>query len=823
MLASSDVLAWLLLGYRGATVIFQRCRVVCREKKAMKQLHVTSPHRRIAWPARHTSSWVWKPTGIVACRATSAGASTLALWAMLAACSAEKSTDDRLQNPSVSTTTVAGIADEVLSEDAPPDFGIEATAGHVAEAPAELAAAPAGIPNIVVIIADDLPRGMFGFEGNALIDTPHLDALKKGGVYFDNFYLPIGQCAPSRAILWTGLFPTQSGVETNGQLFKNPNVPVLPLALHDNGYRTGFFGKCHIGTSDPRDLDVRWKFDSIFHSDGGAKAPVGFEVNLWDPLIYQIVNISGAAPGVHFTKLITDKAIEFIQRESAANRPFFVWLAHRAPHPVTLADTGPDGEWSNAPPDQIYNRDAMPPVLTAAKANDTLEGKPPQQASSPSRWFYGEVMTRPGGIKEQIRRAFEQVRYLDTQVGRLTDELQRLGLRENTLVVVLSDNGAFFGERGLAGKGPFNYDEITRVPLVMNWPARFPAGVTKHALIQSTDLSATLLEAATLAKLPGSMSSSFLPLADGSKADDSHRASIFFQYHSQKDVVSQVRGVLKNGFKLSHYLYSHYFAYAPEGGAPMDELVPLVDHSAATFELYDLKNDPNELHNLLPYVDMQPSALWLSSRDAVERKRLNDLLRTMAEHQTNTGDGTGLRLDRLAVKRLDSTRAAISWRSVKTSSGADVQASAEVVFRAKDCGSCQAYEVDLKHSQVDHNVTLTALSANTAYEALIYSISDTSNGGFARYIIPAAPGQSGYAGQGNPRLSYVWNSYETVVKEQSGPVAQAVARCLIISQKGYVFADYQGLNKVCVDDCRTRWSKNPSRTCSWDGKVFQQP
>ncbi len=115
---------------------------------------------------------------------------------------------------------------------------------------------------------------MLGIEGNAVLKTPNIDALKTKGVHFDNFYLPIGQCAPSRTVLWTALYPTRSGVRSNGNRFSTSKTMVLPHWLHRRGYRTGFFGKCHIGTANPGSMDVDWHFDAIFHTEGeSAKVP----------------------------------------------------------------------------------------------------------------------------------------------------------------------------------------------------------------------------------------------------------------------------------------------------------------------------------------------------------------------------------------------------------------------------------------------------------------------------------------------------------------------------------------------------------------------
>ncbi|MFC1611561.1 sulfatase-like hydrolase/transferase [Myxococcota bacterium] len=723
-----------------------------------------------------------------------------------------------------SRASVADIADEILREDHGPNWDLEASEDHFDDesSPVTMAAAPGGAPNIVVIIADDLPRGLLGFEGNNRIDTPHLDALKNSGVYFDRFYLPIGQCGPSRTILWTGLHPTANGVETNNAPLRNRNTPVLPKALKENGYRTGFFGKCHIGTPRPTDLQHLWRFDTIFHTRGVSKTHAGDKykhMNLWDPVIYQIRNSTGAEPGMHYTELITKKATEFMEREHDAGRRFFVWLAHRAPHIQTTMSTDANGGWYNGPPNQRYRVGQMPIAIIPEKAGDTLVNKPPQQANSPSRYAFEKRLSRePKGFKEHIRRMFEQTRFMDEQVGVLMAKLRELGELDNTLVVFVSDNGTFMGNRRFAGKGPFNYDDVTRVPLVMSWPGHLPAGKTRKALIQSTDVSATLLAAAKLPRLPGSRSSSFWPVAMGEKPDR-HRKSVFFQYLSQAYAVSRVRGVLKDGYKLSHYLGSRYFAYVPEN---RNSSVPLIYHSPQTYELYNMSDDPHELTNLLPYRDKQPGALLEQLRNKPARRPiLNNLLRTMAEQQLATEDDMGLRLENVRVRRRNGTTAVLQWRSALRRNGRPAAATSEVVFRQKNCAQCTVYEYDFKDYETDHDVVITNLEPGREYEALAISITMTANGGFARYIIPATVGANGYPGAGNPRLSYIWNSYNEVVVAFSPPPADKSARCLIRTGGGSTIADYQDIRKACVDDCRLLYPQRPHRSCSWNGVVFE--
>ncbi len=720
-----------------------------------------------------------------------------------------------------SQQSFANIVDEGMNEDELTSYSPQAIRDYIqakGSGPTDLTSnAAAGAPNIVVFVADDLPRGLLGFEANpaASVKTPNIDALREGGVAFSRFYLPIGQCAPSHSVLWTGLFPTQSGVQTNGHVFTDQSTEVLPKRLRDHGYRTGFFGKCHIGTENPGTLDADWEFDAIFHTEGGSALQPD-TIDMYNSRTVHRKNVSQAVPGVHFTKSITDKAIEFV---AATEEPFFAWIAHRAPHHHSLKITGPNGQWRNAPPGAPrYRVEDMPNVLSPEKANDRLAHKPPQQKNSPSSAFKRRLEAEPGGMREYIRRAHEQMDFLDQQVGRFLGELERLGKLENTLVVFLSDNGTFLGERSFAGKGPFNYDEITRVPLVMSWPAKIPANQTRRALVQSTDLAATLLAAAGVSKIPGSISSSFLDVARGTKKDE-HRRSVFFQYHSQKNVVSRVRGVLKNGLKFSHYDGGNYFSET----AGTDALVvPLVPYNSSGYELYNLEDDPNELVNLLPYRGRERSALWTALSNSDHRDVINDLLRTMADFQTVTRDDLGLELADIQVDRRGQKTAEIRWKSVRRAHKSKASASTEVVYTRNGCHDCPIYEIDHKINNETHRVVLTNLVEGAEYQALLFSIGGSGNGGMARVLIPATPSAGG-PGVGHPRLSYIWKDHTTVVLERSGPFPWPRDHCVITSQTGRTLTEYRTERGICLDECRLRQDTNPGRLCSWGSEIFRKP
>lgn len=303
-------------------------------------------------------------------------------------------------------------------------------------------------PNILFILTDDLGWGDLSCYGNQRLKTPNLDRLARQGTLFTQFYVNGPVCSPSRAAFMTGQFPARHRVhghfatpEENRRRgmpnFLDPSVPTLPRLLKKAGYRTAHFGKWHLG------------------SGPGAPLPDAYGID-----VHKTVNSNDTqwaearAPGfrARSTRLIVDAALEFIKQD--LNRPFYLNLWTLLPH---------------------------------APLDPTKEQLEPFMKLSPQ--------TESGHLgAHQIY--FASLRDLDTQLGRLIDELDSLGLRENTLILFSSDNGpedihvrnashSAFGSPGpFRGRKRSLYEGGIRVPFIARWPARIPAGrVETHPVL----------------------------------------------------------------------------------------------------------------------------------------------------------------------------------------------------------------------------------------------------------------------------------------------------------------------------------------------------
>jgi arylsulfatase A-like enzyme len=336
-------------------------------------------------------------------------------------------------------------------------------------------------PNVVIIVSDDQGYGDLSCMGATDFRTPRLDALAASGVRFTGFYANSPVCSPTRASLLTGRYPGNAGVRnilTGHRATPGlpPNVPSLATALKERGYSTGLVGKWHLGLaagSRPSDHG----FDESFGLLGGAHDY--FSHLAWPGQHRQIVvnGKKGIAGGIHdlwendkevwlegqySTELFGERSVRFIREAAARREPFFLYLGFNAPHnpmhaPIKYKERFPDLPW---------DRQIMAAMISA----------------------------------------------VDDQVGCVVDELERQGVRENTIVFFMSDNGPsrqsrnwldgridpyYGGSTGKLKGHKFSlFEGGIRVPAMMSWPARVPAGQVTDEVGVGMDIFPTVLAAA---------------------------------------------------------------------------------------------------------------------------------------------------------------------------------------------------------------------------------------------------------------------------------------------------------------------------------------
>lgn len=304
-------------------------------------------------------------------------------------------------------------------------------------------------PNIIQIVADDMGIGDLSAFNNYASDTHRLDRLLDEGVYCERSYSSSAVCMPARATLMTGLYPQRVGTVDYAHHrpydFMDPTVPTIADHLRVNGYATGCIGKWHLG-SGPLDPHNRGFAETlVFH--GGL-------MDYWGWSLLRNGRFHVPADGRYLTDVFSDEAVGFVRRHR--DEPFFLHLAYSCPHS----------------PYQAHEADV-------------------RDFREMGRW------------NETVSTLYGMIRAMDRGIGRLLDELDRLGLAEDTLVMFVSDNGPVQDARlqrvnqRLRGGKTLIWEGGIRVPAIYRWPAGgVGGGRTVETAVHFTDVFPTLLEAA---------------------------------------------------------------------------------------------------------------------------------------------------------------------------------------------------------------------------------------------------------------------------------------------------------------------------------------
>lgn len=401
----------------------------------------------------------------------------------------------------------------------------------------------ASAPNVVFILTDDQGIWAAGCYGNPEIRTPNLDRLAAEGMRFERFFVATPVCSPSRATLLTGRIPSQHGVH---DWIREGNVgPAAArylegevcytdvLAAH--GWTCALSGKWHLGASQlPQHGFSHW----YVHQSGGGPYNDA-------PMIRDGVLID--QPG-YITDAITDDALATLDAYARANRPFYLSVHYTAPH----------SPWTGHPQHIVDSYDATP--------FDSC----PQEPRHPWAVSLTDACL---GNREMLKGYFAAVTAMDVNVGRLLDRLEELGLREDTLVIFLSDNGFSCGHHGFWGKGngtePRNmYENSILVPFIASHPGRIPAGVVQPAMESAYDVMPTLLDYLGLPLPQGRdlVGQSFAPMLLGEPTDGRDSVVIYDEYGNTRMV------------RTEEWKYVQRHPNGPD-------------------ELWDLANDPDERDN----------------------------------------------------------------------------------------------------------------------------------------------------------------------------------------------------------------------------------
>jgi arylsulfatase A-like enzyme len=458
-------------------------------------------------------------------------------------------------------------------------------------------------PNILFIMSDDHAAHAISAYGPSsphpaspprpqLNVTPHIDRIAAGGMRLDNCLCTNSICTPSRASILTGTYSHVNGARTLSDKLDNRQT-TFPKLLQAAGYQTAVIGKWHLGHGDPYD-PAGFDYWNVLPGQGLYHNPEMIE--LGERKVF---------PG-YVTDVITDLSLDWLRRRDP-NRPFCLLVHHKAPHRPWEPDERHarlyDGVELPEPPtfDDDYRHRARAAAAARMRVDRDLTDRdtkgPPPEGLTPAalkRWKYQRY------IKDYLRC----VAAIDDNVGRLLDYLDQEALAENTVVIYTSDQGFFLGDHGWYDKR-FFYEESLRMPFLIRYPREIPPGTVDDHLVLNVDFAPLFLDYAGL-PVPAEMQGrSFRSLLRG-EAPAGWRTAMYYRYfmHLAHHNVYAHYGVRTSRYKLIYY-------YEREPDPP-------------EWELFDLEQDPYELHSVYHHPDYQEVVRDLKEQLRQLRMELGD-------------------------------------------------------------------------------------------------------------------------------------------------------------------------------------------------------
>lgn len=439
-------------------------------------------------------------------------------------------------------------------------------------------------PNVLLLLVDDL-KPSFGAYGEKWVHSPNLDRLAASGMRFDHAYCNQAVCAPSRNNLLIGSRSTSTGVYSLGYHIRKaiPDVVTLPQHFKNNGYHSAGIGKVfHIGhgnINDELSWSVPFQPDKVIDyvledsTDGELTREEAYFSN---QKLGQIKTLPrGAAwekadveDGAYADGRIATEGIRRLRNYHKSKTPFFLALGFTKPH---LPFCAPSKYWD------LYDRSQLP---TASFT------QPPEAAPKYAGKTLGELnqykpVPQTGPLSEEMARTlihgyYASLSYMDAQVGRVLNELERLQLQNDTIIVLWGDHGYHLGDHGSWTKHT-NYEQANRIPLVIVAPGKTRPGTSNQSPVETVDIYPTLCELAGLpaSKMPQPIDGdSLVPILEG-KADT---------------VSDHVYHCFPKSGKLGRAIRTQRYR--------MVEWKPFQSSKSVEYELYDYQTDPLETKNI---------------------------------------------------------------------------------------------------------------------------------------------------------------------------------------------------------------------------------
>lgn len=455
-------------------------------------------------------------------------------------------------------------------------------------------------PNIIYIMADDLTTQAISAYGDIYKDiapTPNIDKVAKEGMLFQDVLVTNSICGPSRASILTGNYSHVNGYYKNESGGKfDASQWTFPQEFQKNGYKTGLFGKWHLGTEPVG-------FDSFkYHNSAGQQG------HYWNPLYND--NGKNVKEKGYATNLSTDFALSWLDSVKINNNPFLLVLQYKAPHRPWQPDEQYEKLWDDIemPYPSTFNDNYKGREKTAGDTEMTMEYfsrrdmkmKRPdglKKGKETIKWdFYGAKkgeIVQPDNMTDEEGRKWRYQNYIkdylacvksvDDNIGRVLDYLKKNNLEENTVIVITSDQGFYLGDHGFFDKR-FIYEESLRMPFMVKYPKKIKSGSVNEDIITNIDFAPTLLELANIDTNQQMQGKSFVDILEG-KTPKNWQKAMYYHYYE---------------FPFWHHVQPHY------GIRTQKYTLAHFYYNIDVWELYDLEKDPKQMNNIIDDASYSP-------------------------------------------------------------------------------------------------------------------------------------------------------------------------------------------------------------------------
>ncbi|GIP33245.1 sulfatase [Paenibacillus sp. J2TS4] len=465
-------------------------------------------------------------------------------------------------------------------------------------------------PNILLITSDQQHWNTIGAFNKEIL-TPNLDRLVAEGTTFTRAYCPNPTCTPTRASIITGQYPSQHGAWTLGTKLLEDRHTVGEDFLNA-GYRTALIGKAHFQPlrgneeyssleSYPilQDLDYWRKFNGPFYGfdhvelarNHTNEAHVGQHYAIWmeekgcanwreyflPPTGTMDRSIQHTWPipeKYHYNTWIAERTNAMLDRYKEEDESFFLWASFFDPHPDYLVpepwDTMYDPDQLTIPAVTPGEHEKNPPHFQLTQM-DNPDFTPWKESGNGIHGYHSHVGLSEEERKQRVATYYGMISLMDKYIGVILDKLDELGLADNTIVVFTTDHGHFFGQHGLQAKGGFHYEDLIKLPNIVRYPGKVPAGRISDSIQSLVDLAPTFLSFSGI-PIPHAMTG-----VDQKQVWLGHqeraRDHAICEFHHEPTTIHQ-KTYVDARYKLTVYYNQTYG------------------------ELFDLQEDPGEINNL---------------------------------------------------------------------------------------------------------------------------------------------------------------------------------------------------------------------------------